>query len=114
MEATVEVIGDICVLTPEGDRLDASTVHTFKDTVTAELDPAGNVIFDLSNLRFIDSTGLGAIVAFLKQSKTAGGDLKLCGMSPAVRKLFELVRVHKIIDICNTKEETIRAFHPLD
>ena len=114
MEATVEVIGDIRVLTPEGDRLDASTVHLLKDTITAELDPSSNVIFDFSNLRFIDSTGLGAIVSFLKQSKTAGGDLKLCGMSPAVRKLFELVRVHKIIDIFNTKEETIRAFGPLD
>ena len=114
MEAIVEKIGDIHVLTPEGDRLDASTVHVFKDTLLAELDPASKVIFDLSKLRFIDSTGLGAIVSFLKQSKTAGGSLKLCGMSPAVRKLFELVRVHKIIDIFNTKEETLRAFHPLD
>jgi anti-sigma B factor antagonist len=111
MEATVEIIGDIFVFTPEGDRLDASTVYMFKDTVAAELDPASNVIFDLTNLRFIDSTGLGVIVSFLKQSKTAGGELKLCGMSPAVRKLFELVRVHKIIDICETKEETLQAFH---
>ena len=53
-------------------------------------------------------------MTFLKQSKTAGGELKLCGMSPAVRKLFELVRVHKIIDIFETKEETIQAFHPLN
>ena len=114
MEAPIEVIGDIHVVTPAGDRLDANTVQQFRDTVTTTLDPASNVIFDLHNLRFIDSTGLGAIVSFLKQSKTAGGDLKLCGMSPAVRKLFELVRVHKIIDIFPTKAETIRAFGPLD
>jgi len=39
-----------------------------------------------------------------------GGDLKLCGMSPQVRTVIELVHMHRIFDIYRTKEEAVRAF----
>ncbi len=110
MEATVEKIGDIIILKPVQGRLDASTVKEFKDNVAASVDPKSKVVFDMSQLQFVDSTGLAAIVSFLKQSKAAGGDLKLCGLSQSVQKLFELVRLHKIVNIFNTKEEAINAF----
>ena len=110
MEATVEKIGEITLLTPAGERLDAIVAKEFKNHVAAVLDPASKVVIDMSRLRFVDSTGLGAIISFLKQSKEAGGDLKLCGISPSIRKLIELVRVDKIVEIFETKEEAVRSF----
>jgi anti-sigma B factor antagonist len=41
---------------------------------------------------------------------TKGGDVKLCGMLPQVRTVFELVRLHRIFDIYSTPEEAVRAF----
>jgi len=41
---------------------------------------------------------------------TKGGDLKLCSMSKQVQALFELVRMHRIFDIYNSKEDAVRAF----
>ena len=69
---------------------------------------ASKVIFDLAELRFVDSSGLGAFLSSLRQLNATGGDLKLCGMTKPVRALFELVRMHKIFDICGTKDEAIR------
>ena len=68
------------------------------------------MIFDLAELRFVDSSGLGAILSSLRQLNANGGDLKLCGMSKPVRALFELVRMHKIFEIHETRDDAIRAF----
>ena len=64
----------------------------------------------LSHLRFVDSSGLGAMLSCLRQLNATGGDLKLCGMSKAVRSVFELVRMHRIFDIYDTREQAVSAF----
>jgi anti-sigma B factor antagonist len=67
-------------------------------------------VIDLSRLRFVDSSGLGAFISCLRKLNAKGGDLKLCGMSKQVRAVFELVRMHRIFDIFGTREEALRAF----
>jgi anti-sigma B factor antagonist len=64
----------------------------------------------MSELKFVDSSGLGAILSCLRQQNASGGELKLCGMLKPVRALFELVRMHRIFDMYNTREEAIMAF----
>ncbi len=111
MEATVEKIGDIIIFTPMEAYLDVSNVKEFKDNVETLVDPESMVVFDLSQLEFVDSSGLGTFVAILKRFKAAGGDLKMCGMAPSVCTLFELAQAHKIFATFSTKEEAICAFH---
>jgi anti-sigma B factor antagonist len=49
----------------------------------------------------------------LKVVHASGGELKLCAMSKSLRALFELVRMHRVFDIYNSREEATRAFqHP--
>ena len=103
-EATVHVIA--------GDHLDAGNVRDFKLAVEPVLKPNARLVFDLSGLKFVDSSGLGAILSCLRQLNSQGGDLKLCGVTRPVRTLFELVRMHKVFDICNTADEALRAYGP--
>jgi len=110
MEMAMEKTGGVMVVVLPGEQLDASNAKDFKRDIAALLEPRGKVVFDLAGLRFIDSSGLGAILSCLRRLNADGGDLKLCGMSKPVRALFELVRMHKIFDIYGTKEEAIRAF----
>jgi len=58
----------------------------------------------------VDSRGCGAILSCLKQISPAGGDLKLCRVSPRVRLVFDLIRMHNICEIVNTREEAVQAF----
>ena len=67
-------------------------------------------MIDLSSVRFVDSSGLGAMLSCLRQMTAKGGDLKLSGMSKQVRATFELVRMHRIFDIFDTSEAAILAF----
>ena len=110
MTPVVEQAGDITIVVIPGKTLDSANSRVFKEQVAAVVSQNRKLIFDLSQLSFVDSSGLGAILSSLRHANTNGGDLKLCGLSKPVRALFELVRMHRIFDILNTREEAIRAF----
>jgi anti-sigma B factor antagonist len=110
MELMTEKVGDVIVIILPGQQLDAGNAKEFKRDVAPLLMPNAKVVFDLAGLSFVDSSGLGAFLSSLRQLNATGGDLKLCGMTKPVRALFELVRMHKIFDICGTKDEAIRSF----
>jgi anti-sigma B factor antagonist len=110
MDLTWEKIGEVTIVVLPGEQLDASNAKEFKRDMAPLLEPCRKVVFDLAELRFVDSSGLGAILSSLRQLNARGGDLKLCGMSKPVRALFELVRMHKIFEIHGTKDEALRAF----
>jgi len=92
------------------EELDASNAADFKRDVGPVLEANTKLVLDLSRLRFVDSSGLGAFISCLRKLNAKGGDLKLCGMSKQVRAVFELVRMHRIFEIYGTQEEAVRAF----
>jgi len=57
-------------------------------------------IFNFSECDFIDSTGLGALVAIYKKCTEEGGKMKLKSLKPEVEKLFKLTRLDKVFEIC--------------
>jgi anti-sigma B factor antagonist len=110
MEITVEKAGDIAVAEVPVDELDASNSPEFKRDMAPVLQANTKLVLDLSRLRFVDSSGLGAMLSCLRQLSAKNGDLKLCGLSKQVRAAFELVRMHRIFDIAGTREEAVHAF----
>jgi anti-sigma B factor antagonist len=110
MDIAVENFGAVTIATLHQNELDAGNVQDFKRDIAPVLAENRNLILDLSRLRFVDSSGLGAMLSCLRQLNAAGGDLKLCGMSKAVRAVFELVRMHRVFDIYDTREQAVTAF----
>ncbi len=110
MEIPVDKINHVAVAVAPMEELDASNVAEFKSVMAPVLEMHTALILDLSRLRFIDSSGLGAILSCLRQLSAKGGDLKLCGMTKQVRAVFELVRMHRIFDIYATREGALQAF----
>jgi anti-sigma B factor antagonist len=112
MTIAFKSMGDVTVVEVPTEELDAGNSAEFKREVTPLLDATTKFVFDLSRLRFVDSSGLGAFISCLRKLNAKGGDLKLRGMSKQVRGVFELVRMHRIFDIYPTKEEAVQAFAP--
>jgi anti-sigma B factor antagonist len=110
MELDITRVHDIVVLEFRFEELDAGNSSEFKRDVALALDAHPKVVFDLSRLRFIDSSGLGAFLSCLRRVTAHGGELKLCGLSKGVRAVFELVRMHRVFDIHPTREAAVRAF----
>ena len=110
MDLAVEKEGHVAVAVVPVDELDASNVMEFKRDIAPILEAQTELVLDLSRLRFVDSSGLGAMLSCLRQLTAKGGDLKLCGMAKQVRTVFELVRMHRIFDIYATQKEAVCAF----
>lgn len=107
MAIAFEKLGDMTVAVVPMEELDASNSAEFKREIAPLLAETRRVVFDLSRLRFVDSSGLGAFISCLRQMRARDGEMKLCGMSNQVRAAFELVRLHQAFDIRSTAAEAV-------
>lgn len=90
------------------DRIDAAVAIRFKDKMREiALQPADRVVLDLSRVVFVDSSGLGAIVAVMKA--LAPRRLELAGLTPNVAKVFRLTRMDSVFTIHAAPEAAAAA-----
>lgn len=90
------------VVAVKADRIDAAVAIRFKDEMRAATrDGPDRVVLDLTEVDFIDSSGLGAIVASMKQLGTARR-LDLAGLTPAVDRVFRLTRMDTVFRLYPT------------
>ncbi len=110
MDCQVQDHGSKAVLLLKG-RLDASTAKELKDIFTDQLKGGRlKLILDLSALTFIDSSGLGTIVAGLRGFSSKGGDICVAGMNDQVRTLFELTRLSRVFTSFDSVDSALAAF----
>jgi anti-sigma B factor antagonist len=99
----------ILVVKPLDKRIDASSATNFKEQIVGWINEGNNhIVLDLSNVDFIDSSGLVAIVSVLKTINSRG-DLIICGMKEAVMNLFRLTRMNRVFQIFSSEEEAVNA-----
>jgi anti-anti-sigma factor len=87
------------VLEPEG-MIDSNGGNQVRREVSDLLD-AGveTILIDFKHITFMDSSGLGAIVATLQQARTKGAKLYLCSLDEQIRIIMELTKMNKVFDI---------------
>jgi anti-sigma B factor antagonist len=68
------------------------------------------IILDLSNVEFVDSSFLGAVVSGLKKVTAIKGDIKVVELQAPVRAMFELTRLYKVFEIFDNKQDAINSF----
>lgn len=107
MQFEAEKIDGILMLTPCDTIIDASSAADFKGQLVTWIQEGNHrILLDLSNIEFIDSSGLGAIISLLKL--LAGkGDISLCGIRDQVMSLFKLTRMDRIFRIYPSAAEAL-------
>ena len=102
MKISTRTEGDICIACIEEPRIDAASALAFKEGIRSAAEDAPPTVFlDLQHVEFIDSSGLGAIVATLKYV-TPERKLVLVGLTPPVQRVFELTRMNTVFAIFPT------------
>ena len=109
MIRTTEMPDNVAILEITQARLTAVAAPEFKQQVLAQIE-AGHtrLVLDLSNVSFIDSTGLGALVGILKRIGNRG-DVTISGLQPAPAQMFRLTRMDKVFRIFRTSGEAASA-----
>lgn len=104
MQLTTQTQSNVEIITVDASRIDAAVAIQFKDRMREVLGAdRPRYVLDLHNVDFIDSSGLGAIVAAMKLMPK-GGKLELAGLRPAVDKVFRMTRMDSIFAIHPTAE----------
>ncbi len=80
--------------------LNAANAGGFRDQARAAIQPYhSRVDLDLSVTRFIDSSGLGALIALSKLMTSRQGHLRVMNPQAAVRQIFEITRMNRVFEI---------------
>jgi anti-sigma B factor antagonist len=103
--------GNVTIIEPLKARIDASLAVKFKNDVSQIIsENDGRIVLNLSNVDFIDSSGLGAIVSLMK-SLGGSGNISICNMKDPVMGVFKLTRMDKIFSIYPNEEAALSHFH---
>ena len=99
--------GDVAVVSALGE-VDVSSAPGLDAELDAQI-AAGNarLVVDLSEVAFLDSTGLGVLVKALKHAREADGWLHLVVTSDRIRKIFEITGLDASIPIFDTAQDAI-------
>ena len=109
MRLTSTKTGKTRIVTVNAERIDAAMAIQFKEDMRVETEEGpDHVILDLSSVAFIDSSGLGAIVAAMKQLDDHRR-LDLAGLTPMVEKVFRLTRMDTVFKLFGTLDEAKAA-----
>ena len=111
MELTKRKVGDILIVSfSEIGPLESSNVEPFREMMANLIEKTSNLLIDIGKVTFLDSSGLGALVAIWKSVSSKNGKLKLCRIDPSVRTVFEVTRINRILEIYDTEEEALASY----
>lgn len=89
----------ITVVRPGTERVTAANAKTFKDEIVALIDAgATQLVIDFSEVSFLDSSGLGALVGVLKRIGNRG-ELAVCGLNSDIEQMFRICRMDQVFTI---------------
>ncbi len=100
----------VTVLAPSG-RLDVAGAPALKEAVSEAMKSGQlRLIIDMEGVSFVDSSGLGSVVAALKQVRSSKGDLRLAAPNQQVRVVLELTTLDRVFPYYATVEEALTDF----
>ncbi|ROP36426.1 STAS domain-containing protein [Saccharothrix texasensis] len=100
LQVRSEVRGGWTVVSVSGE-LDADTVPVLSDRLE---ESTGNVVVDLSEVPFMDTTGLSLMLDWHRRLDGAGGEFRMASMQASVHKLFRLTELTEVMHIHETVE----------
>jgi anti-sigma B factor antagonist len=85
--------------------LGANTAHAFRDQVRAALTKSCRVVeIDLSRTSFVDSCGLGALIAILKSARGFDAAVRLLNPTASIQQILEMTRLHRLFEVVNSAD----------
>jgi anti-sigma B factor antagonist len=102
-------VGDVLIVQCHGRIVAGKEVYTLHAHVGDSIVKYGDVVLQLDNVEFVDSSGLGALVRLIQAARAKGGDVKLSGVPEKIRKTMEMTRLLPQFETYDSVEEAITA-----
>jgi len=104
-------IGDVTVIDATGRITLGEGASTFRDTVR-DLAAKGDkkILLNLSDVTYIDSSGIGELVSGFTTVTNHGGVLKLLGLSKRVKDLLQITKLYTVFEVFDDESSAVRSF----
>jgi anti-sigma B factor antagonist len=108
MKFVVDQKDKVAVISTKIEKLDAIHAPELKSEIVM-LNKAGvkNIVMDLSETRYIDSSGLSAVLVANRLCRDANGSFVLCGLQETVNKLITISQLQSVLKITPTRNEAV-------
>jgi anti-sigma B factor antagonist len=102
---------NITILRLEEERLDTAVAADLKAHLLVLIDQgAKNFLIDLVKVEYADSSGLGAILFGVRQTRPLGGQVKLVNLQPRVLSLIKIARLENVLEAYDDEQEALASF----
>ena len=104
-------VGDVTVIDAAGRITLGEGASTFRDSIR-DLAAQGNkkILLNLSDVSYIDSSGIGEMVSSYTTVTNQGGQLKLLGLSKRVKDLLQITKLYTVFEVHDDEAAAIRSF----
>ncbi len=111
VKLTTRQVGDVTVLDAAGRITLGEGASTFRDLIR-ELVNKGNrkILLNLSEVSYIDSSGIGEMVSGFTTVTNNGGHLKLVGLSKRVKDLLQITKLYTVFEAFDDEAAAVRSF----
>ena len=110
MEFTTRQDGKVTIIELSGE-IDVSCAPQLKDLLQGLIDEGKKqLLVDLNQVPFMDSTGLGIFISAFKRNQHMGGTIKFAHPQETLRKVFSLTHTDKFLPILDSVDEALRSF----
>jgi anti-sigma B factor antagonist len=100
----------VAVLRLDG-RLNMVSAAQLKQAITGSVDGGcARVVVDLAAVTFMDSSGLGALIAGLKKARQEGGDLRITGVTQQVATVLALTNLDRVLQAHDSVEGALHGW----
>jgi anti-sigma B factor antagonist len=113
MPLTVQsrIVGDFAILCCSGRIVVGAEVDTLRQNIKDLDSDLTQVVLDLSEVTFMDSSGLGTLVRLTSSLRARGGDLRLCSVPEVVSKVLKLTNLNRLFEMHPTEVDAVAAFY---
>lgn len=85
----------------------------FRHLVRDHLTEHKQIVFDLGNVSYIDSGGLGVLVGLYTSAQKAGGGIKLARLNPLLTDMLQITKVYTVFEVFDRAEDAAASFNTL-
>ncbi len=111
MQIKEKMDNEVAILTLKGDLLGEPDTANFRDKIHSLVnDEVKKVVIDLGGVNYMNSSGLGTIIAALTTMRNASGELRLARVGKKVQNLFVITQLVKVFDTYETVDRAIASF----
>jgi len=108
MKFTIDRSEERSILLVKEERIDAHNSGELKECLLNLLETGARLlVVALNEVRFIDSSGLGALLSGYKNANLRHARLVLVGVQPRVQSMFELTRLHQVFEIVDRVDDVV-------